>query len=119
MFDDCFNNYSLENPNCQEICSEFDIKTYSFPGNFFKVSKQMLTFYYYKLVNGKNIAEYYEEYKDRDYETFANHEYFVFFTALKVPKVEDDIYKAQVKLVEERGINITNDYINRIFLEHN
>ena len=34
-FDDCFNNYALENPNCQEICREFDIKTYSFPGNFF------------------------------------------------------------------------------------
>lgn len=48
----------------------------------------MLTFYYFKLVNGKDIAEYYEEFKDRDYETFANHEYFVFFEALKVPKVE-------------------------------
>lgn len=78
----------------------------------------MLVFFFNKFAGG-NVNEYYQDFKDKDFNEFADLEKFVFYPQLKVPKVETDIYKAEIKLVESRGINITNDYINRIFLEHN
>ena len=78
----------------------------------------MFRFFFKRFAKGE-AEEYYQNYKDKNFDSFANLENFVFFPHLKVPKVEEDIYEAEVKLVESRGINITNDYINRMFLEHN
>jgi hypothetical protein len=51
----------------------------------------MLTFFFKKFANG-DIEEYYQDYKDKEYHSFANAESFVFYPKLKVPKVEEDIY---------------------------
>lgn len=55
----------------------------------------MLAFFFKKFAGG-DIHEYYTDFKGKDFNKFADVTNFVFYPELKVPKVEEDIYKADI-----------------------
>lgn len=58
IFNNCFNDFGIENPDCSELCKKKNIFSYEFRGNLNKVIKQLLKIWIKRLANVE-LEEFY------------------------------------------------------------